>query len=306
MTIPTRITQRLMVGHSLASLQGGLGRLARTQEQLHTGRVINRPSDSPIGTNTAMRLRSEIAAQTQYARNAEDGLGWLGQVDSTLMSMTDSVRRTRNLALQGASTGSNPQASRDALAAEVEQIREGLLAAANTQYLGRPVFGGTTAGRVAYHPDTAAFVGEPVTQPVPAPGTTVDRTVAEGVRVRVDVTGPEAFGPPGDDLFKTLDDVVTHLRTDPAALGGDLDRLDAALARIHTALADVGTRYGRLEQAAQTAKDATLDLQASLSEVENVDMARATMDLQLNEVAYQAALATTARVLQPSLIDFLR
>jgi flagellar hook-associated protein 3 FlgL len=149
-------------------------------------------------------------------------------------------------------------------------------------------------------------VGEPVTQPVPAPGTTVDRTVAEGVRVRVDVTGPEAFGPPGDDLFKTLDDVVTHLRTDPAALGGDLDRLDAALARIHTALADVGTRYGRLEQAAQTAKDATLDLQASLSEVENVDMARATMDLQLNEVAYQAALATTARVLQPSLIDFLR
>ncbi len=306
MTIPSRITQRLMVGNSLASLQNGLGRLARTQEQLHTGRVINRPSDSPIGTNNAMRLRSEATAQTQYARNAEDGLGWLGQIDNTLMSMMDSVRRTRNLALQGASTGSNSQASRAALAAEVEQIREALVSSANTQYLGRPVFGGTTAGKVAYDPATAAFVGVPVTQPAPAPGTTVERTVADGVRVRVDVTGPEAFGPPGDDLFKTLGDVVNHLRTDPAALGADLDKLDAALTRMQTALTQVGTRYGRLEQAAQNAKNVTLDLQASLSEVENVDMAKAMVDLQLQEVAYQASLATTARVLQPSLIDFLR
>ena len=96
------------------------------------------------------------------------------------------------------------------------------------------------------------------------------------------------------------------LRTNPAALGADLDRLDAAQTRIQTAVADVGSRYGRLEQAAQKAKDLTLDLQASLSEVENVDLAKAMVDLQLQEVAYQAALATTGRVLQPSLIDFLR
>jgi flagellar hook-associated protein 3 FlgL len=301
MTIPSRITQRLMVGNSLASLQNGLGRLAKTQEQLHTGRVINRPSDSPIGTNSAMRLRSETAAQSQYARNAEDGLGWLGRVDNTLMSMLDSVNRTRGLALQGA-TGSTNAQSREALAAEVEQIREALLASANTQHLGRPLFGGTTAGKQAYDPDTGAYLG----QPVAGPGTTVERSVADGVRIRVDVTGPEAFGPAGNDLFKVLDDVVTHLRTDPAALGGDLDKLDGALTRMRTALADVGTRYARLEQAAQTAKDVTLDLQASLSDVENVDLAKAMVDLQLQEVAYQASLATTARVLQPSLIDFLR
>jgi flagellar hook-associated protein 3 FlgL len=302
MTIPSRITQRLMVEGSLASLQSGLGRLARTQEQLHTGRVINRPSDNPIGTSSAMRLRSETAAQTQYARNAEDGVGWLGQIDNTLTSMLDQVRRSRNLALQGASTGSTSQASREAMAAEVEQIREALLSQANTKYLGRPVFGGTTAGKEAYDMTTGVYAGERLA----GPGTTVERTVADGVRVRVDVTGPEAFGDGDDSLFKVLDDVVRHLRTDPAALAADLDRLDAAQTRIHTAVADVGTRYGRLEKAAQTAKDVTLDLQASLSEVENVDLAKAMVDLQLQEVAYQAALATTGRVLQPSLIDFLR
>ena len=302
MTISSRYTQRLMVDRSLSSLQAGLGRLARTQEQLHTGRIINRPSDSPIGTNSAMRLRSETAAQNQYARNADDGLGWLGQVDDTLMSVSDAVRRVRNLTLQGASTGSTSQASREALAAEVEQIRSGLLAEANTTYLGRPVFGGTTAGKQAYDVSTGTYVGERVA----GPGATVERTVAEGVRVRVDVTGPEAFGEGDDSLFKLLDDVVTNLRTNPSALGGDISRIDAAETRLRTALADVGTRYGRVEQAAQTAKDVTLDLQASLSEVENVDLARAMVDLQLQEVAYQAALATTGRVLQPSLVSFLQ
>jgi flagellar hook-associated protein 3 FlgL len=309
MTIPSRITQRLMVGHSLASLQAGLGRLARTQEQLSTGRVINRPSDSPIGTNSAMRLRSETAAQTQYARNAEDGLGWLGQIDNTLQSVLPQVNRARELVLQGASTGSNTAASRQALATEVEQIRESLLASANTQYLGRPVFGGTTTGKVAYTADATGkvtYAGRSVADP----SSTVERTIADGVRLRVDLTGPEVFvDDKGNDVFKVLDEVVAHLmapQVDSVALSADLDKLDGVLRSMRTAVADVGTRYGRLERAAQTAKDVTVDLQASLSEVENVDIAKATMDLQLQEVAYQASLATTARVLQPSLLDFLR
>jgi flagellar hook-associated protein 3 FlgL len=73
-----------------------------------------------------------------------------------------------------------------------------------------------------------------------------------------------------------------------------------------SALADVGTRTNRLDRAAQSAKDAVLELTSSLSEIENVDLARATMDLKMQEVAYQAALASTARLVQPSLADFLR
>jgi flagellar hook-associated protein 3 FlgL len=72
------------------------------------------------------------------------------------------------------------------------------------------------------------------------------------------------------------------------------------------ALADVGTRYGRVEGAQTTLTDANLNNTAALSEVENVDIAKAIVDLQMAEVAHQAALGATARVLQPSLLDFLR
>jgi len=297
MSISPRVTQRLMVEHSLSSLQAGAGRLARTQEQLHTGRVLNRPSDSPTDVNAAMRMRSGIAGEAQHARNARDGLGWLAQIDNTMQSMLLQVNRAQGLALQGVSTGNSSAASREALAIEVEQLREGLLQQANATYLGRPVFGGNTAGPVAYDEATGAFVGN--TNPV-------QRAVADGVKVAVNVDAHAAFGTGDADIFAVLDDLVTNLRTDPAAIAGNIEQLDAAHKQMTSVLADVGTRYGRVENAALKAENVKLDLQTTLSSVENVDLAKAMVDLRLQETAYQAALATTARVMQPSLLDFLR
>lgn len=306
-----RITQRLMVERSLTAMQTGAARLARSQEQLSTGRQINRPSDSPTGTNSAMRLREELAATAQHARNASDGLAWLGRTDNTLTSMVDGTRRARDLILQGAN-GATGQQARDALAAELTQIRESMVSLANTQHLGRPIFGGTTAGSVAYaeHPGPGADTGRVVfIDQLPTATTTaagpIKRTVGNGVEVTINTVGPDAFGANGTDLFKVIDDAVATLTSggNPSA---HLDDLDAVMKKMLTALADVGTRYGRVESALASVNSATLDMQAALSEVENVDIAKAIVDLQMQEVAYQAALGATARVIQPSLLDFLR
>jgi flagellar hook-associated protein 3 FlgL len=291
-----RITQRLMVERSLASLQSGLGRVSRVQEQLSSGRVINRPSDSPTGTNAAMRLRAQLAADGQYARNAQDGLGWLGQTDSVLGSMIDNVGRARDLLVQGASTGSNGPDARGALATELGQIRESLIGQANTSYMGRPLFGGTTGGDTAYDA-TGAWVGDP---------NAVNRAIGENDKVRVNTTGPEAFSAGSDDLFAVLTDAVDALRNNPAAISGALGRLDSVFDSMRTAHADVGTRYGRVESALTRLNDVTLENQSALSDIENVDVGQAAMDLQLAQVAYQASLGATARVIQPSLLDFLR
>lgn len=291
-----RITQRLMVAHSLSALQLGLNRLADTQEKLSTGRQINRPSDSPTGTNDAMRLRAQLAADAQHARNAQDGLSWMGQTDSTLTSMLDNVNRARDLLTQGASTGNSGPDARAAIAAEMRQIRDSLLSLANTQYLGRPIFGGTTDSPVAYD-KTGAFVGDQ---------NAVNRTIGTGVSVQVNVTGQGAFSANGDDLFTVLGDAIDQLTNNPGVLGSTMDRLDAVTEQMKTAQADVGTRYGRVESALTRLNETTLDNQSALSEVENVDIAKAVVDLQLQQVAYQASLGATAKVIQPSLLDFLR
>lgn len=292
-----RMTQNMMSDRALYGMQTALGRLAKVQEQLSTGRVINRPSDDPTGATSAMRIRSSLSDQLQYARNADNAVGWLDQIDGTLSSVSKQLVRAREIATQGANDGAMGQESRDALATEVDQIAQGLVNAGNASYLGRPVFGGITAGRTAYAPD-GTWTG--------VPGV-VKRTVSDGVQVRVDVPGPDAFGPAGDSVWTHLGALATALR------GGDTDGVRAALddlgvdgERVIGVRADIGARTVRVEQAQRIVADAELSLSASLSELENTDLPKATVELQLQEVAYKAALAATARVMQPSLLDFLR
>jgi flagellar hook-associated protein 3 FlgL len=293
----TRVTQGMMTRHSLAGVQTSLSRLSRLQEQLSTGRVLNRPSDSPADTTSAMRIRSSLTDVRQYGRNAQDGNGWLSILDSALTSAGDQVMRARDLALQGANQGTAGQAARDALAAEVDQIRAGLITTANSDHLGRPVFGGVTPGAKAYD-DTGTYVG--------VPGA-VNRTISEGTTVRVDVDGTAAFGPDGTSVFDHLAALSTALRSgDQAGISARITALDADRDRIVTTRTDVGSRQNRVETAIQAASDGELQLTTSLSSVENADLPKTVVDLQMQQVAYQAALGATARVLQPSLLDFLR
>jgi flagellar hook-associated protein 3 FlgL len=292
-----RMTQSMLSHQALTGMQLGLDRLARVQEQLSTGRVINRPSDDPTGATSAMRIRTSLADQRQFVRNADDGLGWLNQIDSTLSSMTNQLGRAREIALQGANSGALGPAAREALATEVDQIRAGLVSSANATYLDRPVFGGITAGSTAYD-GAGNYVG--------VPGAVV-RTVGDGAKVRVDVEGPTVFGPDNNSVFDHLAALSTALRGgDEAGISAAIDTLATDGTRITNTQADIGARTKRVEQARTAASDALVTLTSSLSEVENVDLAKATVDLKLQEVAYQAALGATARVMQPSLLDFLR
>ena len=299
MTTITRVTQSMLTDRSLDRLNGSLSRLAELQEHLSTGRVLNRASDDPADAARAMRLRAAIGAQQQYVRNAEDGTGWLDTLDSTLGASNDLVRRARELGVQGLS-GAAGQQAREALASEVDQLRAALVGVANTTYVDRPVLGGTTAGPVAFTEagGVVTFAGD--SRPV-------DRTVAEGIVVDVSLPGPTGFGPDGDNVFDHLSALSAALRSgDTPGIRAGIAALQADGDRLVVARTDVGARAARVERAATTAADTELSLTSSLAEIENADLPRTMVDLKMQEVAYQAALAATARVLQPSLVDFLR
>ena len=293
----TRVTQRMLTQRSLSDVNGGLARMAGVQQQLATGKKINVPSDSPTGTTTAMRIRSSLADQNQYTRNAQDGLAWLTTVDSTLQGITTQVQRAKTLALQGANSGSMSQTSLNAIAAEIQQIRGSVLQQANTTYLGRPVFGGTTSGGIAYD-NSGSYVGDSVV---------VNRRVGNGVQVQVNQDAPSTFGADGSNLFNHLDALYTALTTgNQAGITQGINDMTTDLDRLSGAAASEGARMNRINQANTMATDAQLSLKSSLSDVEDVDLAQATIDLETQQTAYQAALHATSKTIQPSLLDFLR
>jgi flagellar hook-associated protein 3 FlgL len=292
-----RVTESSIHTAVLQNLQRSISKGQKIQEQLSSGKTINRPSDSPTGTVTSMQLRGETRANEQYTRNADDGLGWLNTVQSALDSSSTVVNQVRDLTVQALNAGSNDAQSNEAMATAIDQFKSTLVGIANTKYLDRPVFGGTSTSPVAYN-DDGTFAGNTT-------GTT--RTVGSGSKVRVDASGPEAFGDGDNQLFSVLTEISANIRAgDSDKLSASLKKLDSAGDLLKSTLSNVGARYNRVEQMKQSAQDRLLSVTSQLSEVEDVDLPKTIMDMQLQQTSYQAALAASAKVIQPSLIDFLR
>jgi len=292
----TRTTPGIVSRAMTDGLESNLDRLRRLQEQISSGRVVNRPSDSPVAAVASMQIRSDRTRTTQYSRNADDGRGWLNTADTALTSSLTSVGRVRELLGQSLSGSISPEA-RQAIAAEVDALRSGVVDLANTRYLGRPVFAGTANTDNAFDP-AGNYLGD---------NGTVQRSVAPGAAVQVNTTGPTAFGSGPDALFRVLGDIVTHLQNnDDAGLNADLTRLDTAAGTVQNALGEVGARYNRVESMQNAAASKLVTLTDQLSATEDIDLPKTIMELQLQQTAYQAALGSTAKVIQPSLLDFLK
>jgi flagellar hook-associated protein 3 FlgL len=290
-----RITTRMTAQQSLANLQRQIDTLNTLQNQESSGKALQKPSDNPVALVQALHYRSDSSRNTQIGNNIGDGLTWLGLADSTLNGIVTQIQRVRDLTVQGANATAD-QTSRDAIATEIDQIRGTIIGLANTKNLDRPIFGGNTANSVAYD-SNGNYLGQ---------SAAIQRTVAPGVQMQVNVNGDQVFGSAGNDLFSTLSQIANDMRNNPNALSADQASLDAHTTTIQNSLASVGAREARL-QALQTQNSTDgLTLQQGLSQVEDVDLTQVTMNLQMQQVAYQAALQATAKVLQPSLVDYMQ
>src|SRR3546814_4839061 len=109
--------------------------------------------------------------------------------------------RVRNLALQGMNASSGPEA-REALAVEIEGLREHMIGVANTKHLGRPLFGGTTGTDQAFDPNGTYIVDDGA----------IESTVMTGLTVQVTVTGEQVFGTTGSIVLDTLTHIVAPRR----------------------------------------------------------------------------------------------
>lgn len=295
-----RVTEGSSIAGSLAGLQSSASRLASLQSQLSSGRKITKPSDDPAGTVSALEARSQLAQANQYSANGTDGLGWLSEVDSTMSSVNLALQSARTTTLQGLNAGGNDSTAYSALAKQIDAIKSTVLGLANTSYQGRPLFGGTTAGAVAFDA-TGAYVGN---------SGTVTRTIGNNDNVAVTAVGTDVFGTGTSSLFTILSKISTDLTanapTQQADLQSDLSSLDAAMSTVSTQQAFAGANYDRIETVQKTSSATALQLTTQLSGLQDVDIADMAVQVSSANIAYQAALQTTANIHQTSLLDFLK
>ena len=298
-----RVTSEVLVTRSLDRLNTRLKAYERSQSELAMGKKILKPSDDPGGANRSMSVRAAMRARNQELRNINDAMGWLNNADSQLQSAMERTQRPRDLTVDGA-TLKDPGAHR-AIATELRAIADELVGIANTTHMGRPLFGGYADGDAVVQDADGNLTFDPPS----GQADQVLRRVSDTEQVRVNTTAAEWLGADGAD-----GDLVTFLRglADDIEAGGQdaatqgLGVLDRALDRIGSNLADIGAATNRVDSAKARATDTLFALRTELSNIEDLDVAEGIMELQIQEVGYQATLQALSKALPPSLGSFLR
>jgi flagellar hook-associated protein 3 FlgL len=286
-----RITQSRIASTALRGLQRNLSRMQTLQNQLSSGKMISQPSDDPSGTVSAMTLRSRRAADEQYLRNIDTAVGRMTVTDNTLTQLSNRLGAVRDLIVASRNGGLGSE-SQGAIAADVTAIRDEIVDLYNTTYLDRPIFGGTVQGQTTVDA-SGAYIGN---------DGAVSARISTDAVIRIDVAGTAA----GAD---TVPGMVAQVATNIATVGAtdaDLANVDAAMSKVLQALGDVGARTARINQTRDMVDSHRLDLTSRISTAEDIDMPEAIMNLSAQQVGYQAALQSAAKIQTVSLVDFLK
>ncbi|GAB2476734.1 flagellar hook-associated protein FlgL [Jatrophihabitans fulvus] len=281
---------------SIANIQAAAQRLAVVQNQLSSGKRITTASDDPEGTVTAMALRSELSRSGQYTSAGRDALARLSTADSAYSQSVSVLQSARTLVVQALNSGTTDATANSALAQQFDGLRSTLLSLANTTFNGQPVFGGTTDGDVAYDA-SGAYVGNAGSD---------QRQVGAHTVVEVGAVGTDVFGSGATDVFQQLSDLAAALRAGTPLSGSDLDTIDTAVKRVSTAQAAAGTVYQQVQTGLSARLSTDAALKTRLTDIVSVDPAEAAIQTAAANLAYNAAIQTTATVNRQSLLDFLR
>lgn len=307
-----RVTNQMMSQRMLENLWASMRRLDKWNQQLSTGRRISLPSDDPADTETAMRLRTLLREGEQYMRNVDDALAWLEATDAALNHATQVLQRARELIIYGGN-GTLTDEARQALATEMNQLIHDLFAVANTKHGQRYLFAGENTlirpfEAILEEPDDP---NSPVgnfqyhgTRYEPADGFDgLELEIEAGNTLRYNIFGNDVFEP----IFDVLIAVREHLENGNLddLTGDDLGKFDEAMDNLLRWRAEVGARVNRLELVRERLSQNQVNLEKLSAEVEGIDIAEVIMRLKMEENVYRAALGAGARIIQPTLLDFL-
>jgi flagellin len=252
--------------------------LGKSMEKLSSGFRINKASDDAAGMQISEALRSNIRGNNKALDNVQDGINMMNIVDGAMGTITDSLQRVRELAVQGASdTLSTTQ--RSAITQEVRQLVTDITRIADsTEFNGKKLMDGSvSAFKLQVGNESASATNS------------INLASIGGVN-------PFA-GLAGDNLALGSTGLSANVSTAGSALNL-ISKIDTALGTVNQRRAAVGAMTNRLENTAKNLAISTENLSASESRIRNVDVAKESANLTKNQILQQASSTILAQANQ--------
>jgi flagellar hook-associated protein 3 FlgL len=319
------------------------GRMENLQQQSATLKKVNTPSDDPVGASKILEIRTDKVNNEQFLMNAKLAEAQLNNTESALGELAEIVVRAKEIALQQASGASANDDTRVAVAEEINQLFQSAVGTGNRRIGDRYVFGGyktdkppvTIEGKyVGDDGQMMIEVGRDVFISMNIPGheafntnPQVERRAADApsaespeLQPRVGNRAPASYtadGRAGDsgaapqpenvNVFEELQNLrIGLLTSDTDTIRNTLERFDQVHARLNSMRAKIGSRINGLQTMTNSLERQNITSAQLGSHLEDADMAQVVSDLAKEETVFRSALQSSNKLLQPTLMDFLK
>jgi flagellar hook-associated protein 3 FlgL len=297
--MPIRLNPDL-IPDLLTAIQNSQQNLNTATQQLSSGRSVNQLSDNPAAVAALVGNHNQAAQDDQFLQNTGTLQTRLQVSDSALSNVVAVLTRAVSIGTEGAN-GTLSAADRQAVAGEVQGLSTQLLSLANTAYQGTYLFSGTA---VTTQPFTLNNATNAVTYNGNANTTSVQ--ISSGNSISSSVPGTQLFTNAAGSAFGALQNLFASL------ISGS--NIGQAVAQVNSALTQVGVQrvaYGNALNQITLSESFLNQDKINLSSQENTliaaDPAKAATDFAQAQIAHQATLSATGRILNlPTLLDFLK
>ncbi|WP_260286332.1 flagellar hook-associated protein FlgL [Peribacillus aracenensis] len=291
-----RVTQSMLTNNMLSNLSSSYEKMSKLQEQVASQKKFSKPSDNPVAAMMGMGYRTNLNQIGQYQSNIAEATNWIDSTDDAITEAVSAMQRIRELTVQG-SNGTYEGEQIKTITEEIKQLKEHLITLGDTQIGGKYIFNGQdTNVRPSSVKDsngnTVYGTGD------------INLEVFSGISLKINTDGSKIFGDAlaaGGSIDQTIDALENG-----GDVSGTLKGLDATINTFLGMQAQVGARQNRIELMTDRLKQQEVFATEILSKNEDVDIEKAIMDLTTQESVHSAALSIGAKIMQPSLLDFLR
>lgn len=296
-----RVSSGQIADSSLAGISTAYTRFSAVQQKVNSGKQLTKPSDNPAGLAQSLDFTEQLAELDQYGKTLDQAKGFISTTESALSSVNSLLRQARTYAVQAASDDVSDDA-RHAVAGQIQDIINQLGNIGNTTYGSRSVFAGQRTTGPALNANGTGFDYVGGSDATGDADLNVD--IGRGETLKTNVTGDQVFAPAIAALAKLRDDVTNRQNADVSQQ--DIASLDVQITAVVSIRADFGSKLNLIDSSKQRNELTKVNFTKFVSDIEDTDLPTAVVELQTAQTAYQAALQSTVRAFQSSLLDFLK
>jgi flagellar hook-associated protein 3 FlgL len=291
-----RITQSMVTRNLLAYINSNRESMNETQNSIASGKELNSVSDDPVKFSMISRYKETQMRNEQYIENILDAMGWLDASNGVLEDLYDYTLTAKDIAYQAADDTINED-DRLLLVERLDKIIEDVVGLANSKYLGKYIFSGTKTleeSPFSEEGDEIVYRGN---------SRSISRRIADNIDVDINISGSRLMD---TELFNNLTALRDGLATnDREAISASIDTLESSAEKLMSINTNVGLLKNQLELAQNRLEISNTNLDSLISDLEDVDMAKAIAQYNAEEIAYEAALQAISNTLNISLLNFL-